>query len=421
MEIIKFNNFINESDSKKRVQIKTFDLVIDNSGRISYSRNGLPIKGHLDTTRDIIIGSDNKTYIAAIDRGGNLYYSNDKNGDTNLSITLDDDKFILLNNRRVPRTGNEYWNKNNNYSDLLPMTPTGWVNVKIDMEVIKKIRRYSKPASEAHGIQGLKERLESLTRTRSAKTTTDVQKELSSIMMLHYLNELKGHFDPSSAGFLFESYIAGLITDSIVGEDNSSIDIKDSYGKKYQIKLIEANSGTLEITKYKDKIGDQTIYSYLDYYIIGLKYADKIRIVIISSNPRDRNYIDKYKTKTYIIKDEERRKKREEKNSESFSIPILRNLTASSYNMCYELTLLNIDRKISSIAKGLKGSLDKLYKNLSEFQFNVETIITGVNERGDIIEPVDFVRIQNDSKRNLISMDTELNSLINIIDIDNKI
>jgi hypothetical protein len=51
----------------------------------------------------------------------------------------------------------------------------------------------------------------------------------------------------------------------------------------------------------------------------------------------------------------------------------------------FSFELLNIEQRIASIAKGLKKSLDFLYAQLSEFQYNIETIITGVDENGDLV------------------------------------
>jgi hypothetical protein len=41
--------------------------------------------------------------------------------------------------------------------------------------------------------------------------------------------------------------------------------------------------------------------------------------------------------------------------------------------------LNNIEGRIDNIAKGLKNSLDNLYSGLSKFQYNIETIITGID------------------------------------------
>lgn len=289
MKIVNFSNYIKES------QIRTLDMVIDKEGNLYRD----PIKGNIDIDNESIIGVDGKYYIAGIERTGKLFsfLPEDKKGN------------ILLNNQKViiPRelsTDRIYWNKKENYSELLSILPTGLVNIKIDMEVIKKTRRFSRNFSNRIGVEGLKDRLSVLSkniklRSRSTKT---IQRELSAIMMLHHLNELKNHFDPSSAGFLFESYIAGLIPGSSVKEDNSSIDLEDKKGNTYQIKLLDSIKG-VPIRRDKvvtEKIGKKRVIVdpgvYLSYYIVCFKHADKVRIFILDGvNNRLPQYIENFK------------------------------------------------------------------------------------------------------------------------------
>jgi hypothetical protein len=53
------------------------------------------------------------------------------------------------------------------------------------------------------------------------------------IMLLHYSKWNKRFLHPSAAGFLFESFIAGLIPKSFVADDNGIADIV-AEGRKYQ-------------------------------------------------------------------------------------------------------------------------------------------------------------------------------------------
>jgi hypothetical protein len=53
-------------------------------------------------------------------------------------------------------------------------------------------------------------------------------------------------------------------------------------------------------------------------------------------------------------------------------------------NNYFELHFNNIEGRIDNIAKGLKNSLDNLYSGLSKFQYNIETIITGIDEDGNL-------------------------------------
>jgi hypothetical protein len=394
MEIINFSDYIKEA------QIRTLDMVIDENGNLYDGQEGYPLtKGNIQMNTKSIIGTDGKNYIAGIERTGKLFSF----------LPIDNMGNILLDGKKVKvpidlRTDRLYWNNKENYYNLLPITPTGWVNVKIDMEVIKKIKRFSKNFSNRIGIEGLKDRLKLLTKDtkyRPTRSTKSIQMELSAIMMLHHLNELKTHFDPSSAGFLFESYVAGLIPGSFVREDNSSIDLEDKTGKTYQIKLLDSVSG---LPIRKDESGE-----YLDYYIISFKYADKISIFILDGKDSEKpEYVENFKSKPY---------RREGKliDSNNFSDANFRKYNQSNCNFVYDLSLINIQDKIDNIARGLKETLDKLYKNLSEFQYNVETILTGVDQKGNILEPDEFSKLESSSERNVIIMKDELRSLISII------
>jgi hypothetical protein len=227
-------------------------------------------------------------------------------------------------------------------------------------------------------------------------------------MMLHHLNELKTHFDPSSAGFLFESYVAGLIPGCSVREDNSSIDLEDKRGNTYQIKLLQPMSiskldgkdrrrgGVSGFPIRRDEKGN-----YLSYYIISFKYADKVRIFILDGrNTELPEYIENFKVRT---------------GADNFSDLNFSTYNQNNCNFVYDISLINIDNKIDNIAKGLKSTLETLYKNLSEFQYNVETILTGVDEEGNIIEANEFARLEISSEININVMKNELKSIIGII------
>jgi hypothetical protein len=59
--------------------------------------------------------------------------------------------------------------------------------------------------------------------------------------------------------------------------------------------------------------------------------------------------------------------------------------------------------------------LDELYSELSSFQYNVETIISGVNQEGKILSPNEFRMIVDDSKSNVTNMRSHLDSLISSV------
>ncbi len=163
MNIIKFNQFLNED-----VMISSLDCVIDEFGNVYNDfnkqfplRKGNIVKQKVAGRNQIvsILGYDKKEYIAGIDKNGTLVVPE--------KYKLDGYLIDTLGNRvKVPSyvtgTKSKFWRIGDDYSKLIPYTPTGWVNTKIDMEVIKRVRRYSKGLGTGKGLKGLVSKLEDL-------------------------------------------------------------------------------------------------------------------------------------------------------------------------------------------------------------------------------------------------------------------
>jgi hypothetical protein len=209
---------------------------------------------------------------------------------------------------------------------------------------------------------------------------------MSIVMILHYLKEIKEFFDPSSSGFLFESFIAGFFPDAIVIANNSSVDVIVEK-KAYQLKLID-NYGSCDIKENNN--------SLLDYYIIGLKYADKIDVYVLEGNENSNQFVGDFLTDARKLSTSKLKKR----------------------GISYTLELLNLDSKINDIGEGLKESLNTLYENLSQFQYNVETILTGVDERGKLLDDNEFIDISKNSERNVEIMSNELSNLIDQVGLN---
>jgi len=68
------------------------------------------------------------------------------------------------------------------------------------MEIIKRVRRYSKSlGTNTEGFQSFKDKLNDLKRTSSGiklrkRSRETIQKEMSVIILLHYINEIKNIF-----------------------------------------------------------------------------------------------------------------------------------------------------------------------------------------------------------------------------------
>jgi hypothetical protein len=204
---------------------------------------------------------------------------------------------------------------------------------------------------------------------------------MSVIILLHYINEIKDFFTPGSSGFLFESFLAGFIPNSKVVEDNGVADVTAN-GILYQMKLYGYLSSSIPVTVNND----------IDYYVIGIKHPSKIEIYIINRDTVPAIQISTGFSMSRILSNE------------------------NIVNFSFEL--LNIEQRIASIAKGLKESLDFLYAQLSQFQYNIETIITGVDEKGDVIVDNDgFDSYKSNAMQNVNNMSTELDRLVKSVKV----
>jgi len=421
MDIIKFNDFINED-----VKIPVLDVLIDDNGNLyNGEQQGFPLrKGNIvqNKSRKLIdiIGQDRKSYPAGIDKNGVLVavfsspegYLLDKNDQLILITNTLKQKYKELENFT-------YYQKDIDYSFLIPIVPTGWVNIKVDMEIIKRVRRYSKGlGTNTDGFQSFKDKLNDLKRTSLGvklrkRNRETIQKEMSVIILLHYINEIKNFFTPSAAGFLFESFLAGLIPNAKVKEDNSKCDVYAD-GKKYQVKLYSSLESSLSIAyeEIKKNINGAEVLvgiNSMDYYLICLKYPDKVDIFILDGKNENSNaYYQKFRTEG-INKKGEKVSQAERK----FSVSSIVNTCPD--NMRFSIDLINLEEKIKKVATGLKETLDNLYAELSDFQYNVETIITGVDEKGDIIGPNEFTDLSISAEYNIKSMKSKLNDLVSNI------
>jgi len=409
MDIKKFGDFINED-----VKLPVLDVLIDDNGNLYNGKiQGFPLRKGNIIQRKIngrntlvgIIGVDAESYPAGIDKNGSI-----------VSVDVDDDGFVTrkvgndyvrieIPNQVINLYGNELngetqWRTEVDYSFLVPILSTGWVNVKIDMEVLKKVRRYAKSlGTNNNGYNSFISKLEDIqsisSRTLRYSTSGEIlasgfnkkretiQKEMSVIILLHYINEIKDFFTPGSSGFLFESFLAGFIPNSKVVEDNGFADVTAD-GISYQMKLYGYLASSIPLTLNND----------IDYYIIGIKHPQKIDIYIIDGDTSAEVAI-----------------------SNGFSLSRIR----SNPNVIkYSFDLLNIEKRIASIAKGLKGSLDVLYSQLSEFQYNIETIITGVDENGDLVADTnEFEVYKSNAINNIGVMSNELDNLVKSVKVNN--
>ena len=193
MDIKKFGDFINED-----VKIPVLDVLIDDNGNLYNGKiQNFPLrKGNIiqkkiskgtgefndkgqekrsnKNTLVGIIGADAESYPGGIDKNGVLVAVNPDNenfltkkvGDDYVRIPIPNQ---VVNLYRSELNGLTHWKTDLDYSFLIPILPTGWVNVKIDMEVLKKVRRYSKSLGiqSNNGYNSFMSKLEDMQRISS--------------------------------------------------------------------------------------------------------------------------------------------------------------------------------------------------------------------------------------------------------------
>lgn len=434
--IRKYNKFFYHLNESRIVNLPILDVVIDSNGNVLNGEdgNGL-VKGRVERVNKVvtkILGTDNREYLAGIDKNGNVI-ALDSNIDSEFRLCLNGDKdpIKIPNNIRAKYKIKDkyyYTTQEHDYYNLIPIIPTGWVNVKIDMEIVKRVRRYSRSfGTNTKGHQSFIDKLNDFSGL-SSKNRSDqyikrikrgrIQKEMSCILLLQYLNELKDFFNPSQSGFLFESFIAGLIPNSRIKEDNSPVDIRTTTEDRYQCKMVDYNSEYVDITR-DTSVGAPS--TYLDYYIIAAKQLDRIELFIINGVELESRYnngtLGDLITAGTKRETAAQKAKRVRDNipppdpKPKFKISKLREI--EGFIDRFEIDLSDITGRIENLGQSIKQNLDKIYEELSKFQFNVETIISGTDEKGvPLKEQSDFDRCQKSAEGNIKNLSIHLENLV---------
>lgn len=416
MDIItKFSKFLTDLNEARTLDLPILDVVIDDNGLIYNGEQADLVKGRVQreagrvVTR--ILGTDNKEYPAGIDKNGNvvaLQKDIENRALNSAGQPIPVPQFI----QKKYKIGYQFYydSPEFDYYSVIPIIPTGWINVKIDMEIVKRVKRYAKTlGTNNRGHESFISKLSEFerlsTQSRSPQyisrlKRSTIQKEMSAILLLHHINEIKDFFNPSQSGFLFESFIAGLIPDARVKEDNSPVDIKAA-GERYQIKLVDFKAGYVDVTKDNDPNKSP----WLEHYMIGLKYVDRIDMYIVDGRVLEERYnnntIGNLITKGGV------------KSGPNFAVARLIAVTDTNLVKKFTIELTDIDSRIKNLGESLKQSLKELYDELSKFQYNVETIITGVNEKGKVVrDQYEFEVYHLSAEKNIINLGSHLKRLV---------
>lgn len=239
---------------------------------------------------------------------------------------------------------------------------TGWVNVKIDKEVRIRVERLMEGLGFSHGE--LEAKMEFLSDPINFNYTEEslgqnIRAKITAIIVLEYLREIRKNFHATSAGFLFESFMAGLIGGS-EEKGNRAIDIRDNEGNGYQLKLYGMNTSIPVISEREFQVDPP------DYIIVGLKLGDNPGGDI---DVRYMDYIDFFENCTLnSVGKLHMPSGRFRRLSTSLGVLPLNNL-------------LNLSQQIS---EDLMSDVGGLWETISQLHYNVESMITGIDEQGNV-------------------------------------
>jgi hypothetical protein len=309
---------------------------------------------------------------------------------------------------------------------------SGWVNVKVDEQLFIRVAKYVNALDTLLDSQrdryDLYKKLEILSKVDAKlNSSVDIQTKIAVITLLQYINEIKGQFNPSSAGFLLEGFLAALIHGKKVS-GNKAADItgrqtpneqipneieplpEDDYVDKNYLetsyKDLEAvnfetesadnlNKITYQIKLYKKgnnikiKMGKDRI---CNYYVICLKDGNSknspIDVHILTpgnlnltyeQNKLDNSFIGQYATK---IRGGGNAYMRETKTKNKIQyIELNTNSLAKHF---YKVTLKTDDDTINSLiakcAESVKDSIENVYSHLSELHYDVDSLVSGYSK-----------------------------------------
>jgi hypothetical protein len=296
------------------------------------------------------------------------------------------------------------------YTDLLPETPTGWVNVKIDLETLRKVKRFSKKLTDNNvgdGIDALRDKLRYLS---NPNELDDIRKKISALTLLRYIEEIKNYFTPQSAGNLFETFIAGLINGRVPNSnEKGSEDVVDGRGNTYQIKFYDYSSSSINIKKTHRLIEEDK--NPPTNHLICLKKSNSVEIYLLKSVNEKYLPQKSYNIENHLLKPgkgEPYQYLNIGKDDIAYiKINKLEKLKNTKYH--FTINLSNIDSKIRQVSESVYQDLKSIWENISELQYNVETISTGVDKHNKEID--DFNGLYTRSENNLEEISSRIQQL----------
>ncbi len=280
---------------------------------------------------------------------------------------------------------------------------TGWVNVKIDHQLFIRMSRYvlaldtlcDRPSDKYN----LFIKIDMLSNIESYinNVDVDIQTKISIITLLQYLNEIKTKFNPSSAGFLLESFLACLIHGEVI-PGYEEADITSSYSELDAVQFKTSSSRGIKKLNYQIKLyksgGNIKIKwkELCDYYVICLKNSNNtIDVHILSKDPNDADsYIGKFAVniiKSVKPNDFIRDAGRETQYILLNTKKLYTEGRAHEHKRTLDIKDDTINGLILACGNSVKNSIEKVYNNLSELHYNVDSLVSGLDKNKVKISP----------------------------------
>lgn len=271
---------------------------------------------------------------------------------------------------------------------------SGWVNVKIDNQIQKRIKRMMNGLGFGDGK--LEQKIYFLEDPINNNEGRGIKASISGLIILQSLKEIKDNFNATSGGFLFESFIAGLLGGDVI-KGNKSSDIVDVDGKYYQLKLYDKGSGYIKETRVVDG-------KTPDYYVVGVKdgtnidlyimlYVDFLEYAIgddefvkIERTPKTMVDIDGNEIETYGSFGDKARM-------------TIKEFVSNSHHMG-TMKLGEIESMSKAVNAEIMPDIKALWEEISQLHFNIESIVTGVSPSEEQIdsETAAFQALENTSR-----------------------
>ena len=309
--------------------------------------------------------------------------------------------------------------------------PQGWINVKLDNQLYKRMNRYVYTLDKIVGTRykyDLYKKIDSISNIdrHIDDPNLSIQSKISIITILQYLKELKVHFDPSSSGFLLEGFLATLIHGKLE-EGRKPFDISSSYSEldAVRFKSTGGRGITYQIKLYKMGHDIKVNMSEIcDYYVICLKDNDDIWVHILDGkDPNHPQFIGGPLAAQYL------RGYRIHPNQAGKVIPkaefYIRNDGAKNYMVINtnklrnnplkkKLEMGNLDELIKKCGDNIMQSINDTYVKLSELHYNIDSLVSGVDKNQQPIN-VDDAKNQADQtlselSQSILRLSEDINS-----------